>query len=273
MPVIIRNNFNWDQRPPPPDDPITINRYSALMVLVLRRARDIAERHSHHVVRVEHFIEALLAEPDARLRLSALGYEDNGEVRAQRFQLLARPTFPAGEVPADALRYSDCLKVWLQAAQQVAERREPELHTIIVDDFIAAAREDPDLRDDELKSLQLVLTKYRKRSAPVLFRAEVTDRFDQVDREIEESHRDTVDRVEAVGRKVDGVSTQDAGVRLQVAGEKTDTTVIREDTAALRALLPAELRLSSLLLMIVMLAATVSGACVGLLTRWQWGGL
>ena len=291
MRVHIRENFNWERRPSPPDDSITINRYSALMVLVLLRVGDIAERHSHHAVRVEHFIEALLAEPDARQRLSTLGYEDNSEARAQRFQLLARPTFPAGEVPADALRYSDRLQAWLKAAQEVAEGREQELHTIIIDDFILAVQKNADLQDDKLISLQLVLTKYRKKNAPVSFREEVRGRFDKVDGEIGGSHRDMVSRVDAVGWKIDGASTQVGshidgvsrqvggvsdrvgGVSGQVAGVSNQVSEVKADTTVIRAMLPAEMRLSRLLLMMVMLAATFGGACVGLLARWQWGGL
>src|SRR5215470_3005688 len=124
MTVRIRDNFKWERRPFPPDDVIEINQYSGLMMLVLCRACDIAERHNHNMVRVDHFIEALLAEPNARMRLHQLGYADNDEARSQRFQQLSRTTVIGSGVPADALAYSLRLRLWGQAAQQVAERRD-----------------------------------------------------------------------------------------------------------------------------------------------------
>jgi hypothetical protein len=223
-------------------------------------------------VRVEHFIEALLAESDSRIRLGELGYADNDEVRVHRFQLLARPMFTAGEVPADALGYSDRLKVWHRAAQQAAERREPELRTITVDDFVVAISEDLDLADGELRSLQGVLARY-KQPPTLSFRSEAKRRFDQVDYNLEKSRQDIIGHVQVVGQKVDGVGGQVAEVSKQVSDAKVDTVEILVDTKALRASLPAEMRLSSFLLMMVMLVAAVGGACAGLLTRFQWGGL
>lgn len=272
MGVEIRDNFNWERRPLFSDDSIIINRYSALMVLVLCRACDIAERHSHHVVRVEHFIEALLAEPDARMRLSELGYADNPEVRGHRFQLLSRPMFTAGEVPADALGYSDGLKIWHRAAQDVAERREPELRTIIVDDFVAAVQEDLVLHAAEPEALQKVLARY-KQLPTESFRSESRRRFDQVDQNIRDAQVNINWDINTVGEKVEGVGRQVTGVSHQVADVKSDTTAILAQTNAVYARLPAEMRVSAFLMMMVMLTATVGGACVGLLTRWHWGGV
>jgi hypothetical protein len=222
---------------------------------------------------VEHFIEALLAEPNARIRLNELDYADNEEARSQRFQLLSRPTFIGGNVPADALGYSDGLVVWHKAAGKVAQRREPELHTIIVDDFVAAVCDGPVLEDDNLQKIQTVLAKYRMQPT-VPFRSEVRARFNQVDREIADARYDVIAHIEDVGRKVDGVGGEVVRVGRQVAEVKADTEAILANTTALRdRLLPAEMRFSGLLLLMMILITTFGGACAGLLARWQWGGL
>jgi hypothetical protein len=148
---------------------------------VLRRAFDIADGHGQHAVRVEHFVEALLTEPDARIRLNDLGYADNNEARSQRFQLLSRGMFVGSEALSETLLYSDRLRVWHRAAQKVAEGREPELHTIIIDDFIAAVSGDLMLEDSDLRSLQNVLARYRT-EPPVPFRSEANAHSDAVGR-------------------------------------------------------------------------------------------
>lgn len=271
MTVEMRGSFSWDRRPDPPDDIFVLHPYSALVKGVIYRAHDIAERHGEHIVRVEHFVDALFAEPDARIRLRELGYaDDEKELREQRYQLLSRRSFAASVVPTAARGLSDLVKLWLEAAKRAAQKREPELHTVTVDDFVTGLNEDQELESPDLSKLQTVWARY-KLPAVVPIRPHIDARFDHVDGAIGRAHADLAGRIGVVDGKVGGIASQVAGVSAQVAEVKIDTSVIRADTALLRTVLPREMRLSAFLMLLVLLMATVCGACVGLVARGQFG--
>lgn len=272
MTIHVRDNFGWDRRPDPADETIVVNRYSAKMLRVIHRANDIAERHGQHVVRVEHFIDAMFAEPEARARLSELGYGDADEdLRKYRFQLLSRRALTGSAMPSEARVYSDQLNLWLKAANEAAGRREPELHTVTIDDFVAALNVDQDL-DDDLRGLQVVWARYRLDRASTL-RAHLDGRFDRVERASKDARTDLGTGVQIVAGKVDQVSQQLASVDAHLVRVKQDTGTIRADTEILREVLPQEMRISGFLMVLVLLSAAIGGACLGLVARGQVGVL
>lgn len=291
-----RNNLILNARVPPPDDPPPLNTYSWVVVAAWNRAQSMAADCGHPIVGLHHFISGLFNENDASSQLRAMGYtDDRSDIRQERHRLFGLHKAISIELPLEGLKHSDRLLAWFEAANAIAERREYELRTITVSDFVMAVHPDLVLENDALRVVQEILGKYRQNAREIAFTQKVIqsfgsleklarDRFDHVDA-VAEANRDQVltaiQRVDGHIGVVDGhvgeVDWKVDAVRADAIKHREESRAehlsIKEDTTAIRASLPKELRLARTLMGLGLLLAAFAGSLVGLLARSQYGVL
>ncbi len=308
--VEIKDNLNYEPRPDGANVPLVVHRYSNIVLGVIKRAMALADEHGHSMVRVEHFITAIFAEPEARARVERLGYTDESdEVRRARLGRFAFPGDTSKREPSTVFNPSRRLSAWFSAALENVQQREPEHLTLIIDDFFWTSRDGLDPPTDELRSVQFVLKQY-KRNRTQSFQQIAIERLGQIDSILTAGRTDARRGIGTVSSKVDRISTDLRGVvstaakielvtlvlhkQLEIEREQTgsqylslhgrsktineDTTKITADTAILKSgianlttLLPTELGFTRSLYGMVLSFGVITGSCVGLVARWQLG--
>jgi hypothetical protein len=264
-----RNNLKLSPRVAPPDDLPPLNTYSSIVVAAWNCAQSMAADCGHPTLGVHHFISGLFRESDASAQLRAMGYtDDNDDVRRHRHGLFGATKATAIELPAEGLDPSDCLKAWFEAAKYVADKREYELQTITVGDFVTAVTPQLAFTSKELSKVQRVVGQYRRDDKDIPFPQKVVLRFDHVDSEAERNRDEILSAIGVVDGHVGAVDARVETVRIDAIKHRDE---LKDDTTDIRERLPKEMRLARTLMGFALVCAIVAGVPAGFLVRLQFG--